>query len=47
LSSEQRSEIIRDYAKSLLDNKGQIIDANNKDLEAAKKNSNFYLTTCV
>ena len=39
LSSEQRSEIIENYAKLLLDNKAKIIEANQLDLDLAKKTS--------
>jgi len=40
LEPEKRSKIIKDYAQSLLDNAKLIYEANNKDLELAKKNSN-------
>jgi gamma-glutamyl phosphate reductase len=39
LEPEKRSKIIKDYARSLLDNAKLIYEANNKDLELAKKNS--------
>ena len=43
LTAEQRSEIIRDYAKRLLQNKDLIVETNNKDLELARKNSKYFL----
>ena len=39
LTSEQRSAIIEDYAKRMLDNSKAILEANKLDLELAKKNS--------
>lgn len=39
LTSEQRSAIIEDYAKRLLDNSKEILEANKIDLDLAKKNS--------
>jgi gamma-glutamyl phosphate reductase len=48
LTAEQRSKIIRDYANSLIENSKLITEANNLDLELAKKNSNlnfFYFLT--
>jgi gamma-glutamyl phosphate reductase len=39
LSAEQRSEIIRDYADLLLKNKDAIVEANNRDMDLARKNS--------
>jgi delta-1-pyrroline-5-carboxylate synthetase len=39
LSADKRSSIIKDYARSLLDNSKLIADANNLDLELAKKNN--------
>jgi hypothetical protein len=42
LSAEKRSKIITDYAKLLLDNSGKIAEANNADLDLAKKNSKIY-----
>ena len=44
LSAEKRSNIIKDYARSLLDNVKAITEANNLDLDLAKKNSNI---TCI
>jgi len=41
LTSDQRSAIIEDYAKRLIDNKNLILEANKLDLDLAKKNSNF------
>ncbi len=41
LSAEQRSAIIEDYAKRLLDNSKQILNANKLDMDLAKKNSKF------
>ena len=39
LSTEQRSEIIEDYAKRLLDNVKPILEANKLDMDLAKQNS--------
>ena len=39
LSAEKRSKIINEYAKLLLNNSGIIEEANNADLDLAKKNS--------
>ena len=39
LTSEQRSAIIEDYAKRMLNNSKEILEANKLDLELAKKNS--------
>ncbi len=39
LSAEKRSKIITEYAKLLLDNSRIIEEANNADLDLAKKNS--------
>jgi delta-1-pyrroline-5-carboxylate synthetase len=39
LSAEKRSQIVKDYAKSLLDNVKLITEANSLDLELAKKNN--------
>ena len=39
LSAEKRSKIITEYAKLLLNNSGIIEEANNADLDLAKKNS--------
>ena len=42
LTAQQRSSIIEDYAKRLLDNSDEIIEANKIDLDIAKKNSKLY-----
>ena len=39
LSAEKRSKIILDYGKLLLDNSDKITEANNLDLDLAKKHS--------
>ena len=42
LSAAQRSEIIKSYAQKLLDNTKAITEANQLDLELAKKNGEFH-----
>jgi gamma-glutamyl phosphate reductase len=39
LNAHQRSNIIKDYADRLLKNKDQIVEANNRDMDLARKNS--------
>ena len=39
LSADKRSKIIRDYAKSLLENSEMISEANKYDIEIAKQKS--------
>jgi delta-1-pyrroline-5-carboxylate synthetase len=41
LSSEKRSKIIQDYARSLLSNMDKITEANKLDFDLAQKSSNF------
>jgi gamma-glutamyl phosphate reductase len=41
LSAEKRSKIISEYAKLLLENSRKIEEANNVDIDLAKKNSNI------
>lgn len=41
LSSEKRSKIIQDYARSLLSNMDKITEANKLDFDLAQKSSTF------
>ena len=41
LSSEKRSKIIQDYARSLLSNMDKITEANKLDFDLAQKTSNL------
>ena len=45
ISPEQRSSIIETYAESLVRNSKAILDANKIDMELARKNCNFIVTS--